>query len=471
MTLQDHRNHHLKPLWGLLAACLLLGACSEKPSGPQSLKTLHEGKRVAVTFYGERSSSSLFGPEAALTDQVRPLTRTGEPEGEFHEKRPDWLEFEYRINNESRRVLVAKQPVMNQVSWWGIARAGAALGDDSELSIQGRRYRQSVRIEDRDGNEYRLRLLSCGGATMAHLSEWNLLIGGVHEGDKDFRGARYGWIERPYTNSDLKVGLEGSLSWCGDRWEEKGHRVTRGYYFVSRFHAAPAHISSDRLYWRPVLERIEPTVAERPLAEGAQRSPDGRLDYLGVKSNTEIFGADQSLADRLGFTDGERIGKGEPEWLTFEDEGKRKLVAAKPLAHSLSWDRLDEAGLVNGADTRVSDQEGRRYRVRLLECGESTLDHESEWNRLIGGVAQPDGDFARYPSVYGWIEEPLHHGRLHIGSKKGSASWCQEGISLYGKHHGVNRGYLVPSRHHATSSGFTGWGFGWRPVLEQIEDQ
>lgn len=484
--MSDHNNnrmHHRFRLACFLGITVLLSACSEPPAESETLDANYQGRAISVTFRGERSSEELFGPGGTLAEQVTPLTQRGRPEGELYNPAPNWLDFDYQVNGEQTQLLLAKEPIMNQVSWLGIARAGAALGDDSVLRFQGLAYPQNARVTDINGREYRLRLLTCGRSTMAHLSEWNLLIGGVHQGDMDFKGDRYGWIRQPYDNQDLKVGLEGSLSWCQEDWQNPGTRVARGYYFVSRFHAAPANTATDRLFWRPALELIQPEPKERPLPSGVQVAPDGRLVYLGRKANADLFGPHQSIADSLNFLEGERLGSGEPDWLMFEDEGTVKLVASKPIAHSLSWQSLAQAGLVGGndssirlgakaypQDTVIEDEAGHRYQVRLLQCGNSTLDHTSEWNRLIGAVVQPDEDFAQYSDLYGWIEHTLRASTLNIGTQKGAASWCQEQKNLYGIAHGVNRGYLVPSRYHATDIRFTGWGFSWRPVLERIED-
>lgn len=480
-----NRSLLTRTAWLMLLALLgmpLLAGCESNDSDPVEHHDFYsDGHRVSVTFLGERDSASLFGPEQTLLDQARPLGTDGQTEGEIYRSHPDWLDFEYRIDDRRRRLLVAKEPMMHSVSWLDIARAGAALDGEQLLRLRGRPYPQNTRVTDVDGNEYQLRLLQCGRSTHAPLSEWNLLIGGVHEGDMDFTGEEYGWIRQPYTDADLKVGLNGSLTWCQEDWSDPGRRVARGYYFVSRFHAASANTRTNRLFWRPVLELIEPPAPPAAVPDNAQTAPTGGLHYLGQKHHRELF--TRSLGEQLDVSLGKTWQGGEPEWLSFDDDGTRKLVAAKPLAHSLSWNELARAGLVLGdgselqvgsqryaQDARVEDREGNRYRVRLLQCGGATLDHGAEWNRLMGAVVQPDGDFGAYPELYGWIDRPLPGAALNIGAMSGAASWCQERKNLYGKDHGINRGFLVPSRYHATDVDFRGSGFGWRPVLERIPD-
>ena len=450
-----------------LVALLILWGCEREQI--ETMTTFHDNQQVSVRFYGERPNASLFG-DKHLIDLVQPIDNYGKPRGAVHLANPNWLEFEYQIDAKKTRLLVAKQPVMNNVSWWDIDNAGAVDG--------------SARVTDKNGTEYRVRLLRCGQYTMDHFSEWNLLIGAVHEGDMDFRGERYGWIRRPYDNEDLKVGFRGSLSWCVDRIDNDS-RVMRGYYFVSRFHAGQPMFRGERVYWRPVLEKVSKDSSSVELFEQSvkQVSPDGEVFYYGVISNDKLLGEGNKISDLVGFYDGKEHEGGMPDWLKFYYKGQFLLVAAQSVRHSLSWNSLAKEGLVTGENTKVrvgmrrysqdktvADIEGRRYRVRLIQCGESTLDHKSEWNRLIGGIVQPDGDFGRFPSLYGWLDSPYVPESLNLHTDRGAATWCKENMSIYDQKHGINRGYLVPSRFHATPADFRGWGFGWRPVLQLIDD-
>lgn len=456
----------LKRLGWLLPLAALWG-CERDPV--ETLATDYDNRQVVVRFYGERSTAALFGDKTFL-DLVQPKDARGEARGEVHRASPDWLAFEYQIDGESTRLLVAKQPVSHTVAWWDIARAGAADGQ--------------ARVKDVDGVEYRVRLMECGQHTMDELSEWNLLIGGVHQGDMDFRGERYGWIRRPYDNSDLKVGYQGSLSWCRDRFSQN-RRVMRGYYFVSRFHAGQPGFRGNRVFWRPVLEVVSSGDSGEEALDSpvAQVSPDGQIRYYGAVANDDLLGDGVKIADLVDFHEGEEHEGGAPDWLKFHYRGQTLYVASQTVRHSLSWNALARAGLVAGEnrkvrvgmrrydqDVTVTDAEGNRYWVRLLQCGKSTLDHDSEWNRLIGSVVEPDGDFARFPSRYGWVNDLYEPAALNLHTDRGAATWCRENVSIYGDEHGVNRGYLVPSRFHATPGEFSGWGFGWRPVLQLIQE-
>lgn len=471
--------------WAALISCLSMAAgCGG--ADRESLRFSHGATDVEVVFLGEVADSALFGPQGSLLDQVRPLDAKGRRSGVAAASRPGWLRFEYQIDGARREVLVAKQPLMNRVAWTDIARAGAALADDSVLALGGAPTAQSARVKGADGSEYRVRLPTCGRSTLADLSEWNLLIGAVHRGDMDFTGARYGWVKDPYDDEDLKVGYHGSLSWCQE--DLRGERVARGYFFVSRLHAADSDLRTDRLYWRPVLERVGAAGAPRPLyLDGDTRSPirwspSGRVGYAGTVGSAELFGPGVGIAQQVAVEGGYFVDRGQPDWLRFLVDGKSLLVAAQPIKYSVSRDAIAQAGAALGdgssvrvgwrsftQDAEVKDLQGRRYRVRLLKCGSSTLDLRSEWNELMGGVHRGDGDFLAYPAgTYGWLTPSFDDHALRVGIQNGSATWCQETIEIDGKAHGVNRGYMTISRFHATETSYTGSGFGWRPVLEAI---
>jgi hypothetical protein len=468
-------------LLSAIAVAWWLTGCA--PPDAENLHFAHGAIDVEVTFYGTVPDGKLFGPKGSLLDHIQPRAEDRASRGQVHTARPGWLHFEYRIDGEVREVLVARRPLMNRVAWADIARAGAALGDDAEFSWYGT---QDARVRDRAGHSYRVRLPLCGQSTMAHLSEWNLLIGGVHQGDVDFVGPQYGWIRRPFRDRDLKVGYEGSLSWCQDAWGSQ--RVARGYFFASRFLAADPDLRTDRLHWRPVLERERPRAAPRPaffdgdIYAPMRWAPSGRVGYAGVMSNADLFGEDGSLTDRVAINGGTLVDDGRTDWLRFLDGERELLVAARPLKRGLSWDELARAGAVLGdgslvrvgwrfhrQDATVHDVAGNRYRVRLLSCGRHTLDLASEWNTLIGGIHRGDGDFLGPPEgLYSWLEPSFTDADLGVGDGPQLATWCRDRMRIGWKHYAVNRGYFTVSRFHATETSYTGGAFAWRPVLERV---
>jgi hypothetical protein len=481
-----------------LAATLLIGAfsvaaCSAQPNpheaGGEVKESWVDGSVSRVVFHGEMSGTDLFGSPGTFPILAR--NPQGEGEGTPHELAPDWLGFTYRIGEYERHVLIAKQPVMNHVSWDAIARAGAALGNGSAVELGDGAYSQDAVLTDQDGNLYRIRLPTCGRSAMADLSEWNLLIGAVHEGDMDFTGDRYGWTSDPYRDEDLKVGYGGSLTWCKERWRSGSeHRVTRGYFHVSRFHATDRSFRGERIFWRPVLELVPTGIdsgATVPsvVAEKGQLSPHRDVRFLGIVPSQELFGEGRDLTEFVPVYAGVPVEDGMPNWLHFEFDGQALLVAQKPLRHSVSWEAIAQAGAALGdasvvrgrtsghvQSAQVTGADGHRYRVRLLRCGSSTMDLTSEWNLLIGALHEGDGDFQSNPDGrFGWTEPRLSDLDLHIGEIDGAASWCQERETIRGREHAVNRGYLTVSRFHLTETTYRGTGFGWRPVLERIDEE
>jgi hypothetical protein len=281
-------------------------------------------------------------------------------------------------------------------------------------------------------------------------------------------------------------GYHGSLTWCQESL--RGDRVTRGYFFVSRFHAAAPDMRTDRLQWRPVLERINAVAESLPrhfagdVSAPIQWSPSRRVGFAGTVSNASLFGPGVSIGELVPVEGGKFFGNGQPEWLRFVSGGRVLLVAAKPIRVSVSWNAIAQAGAALGdgssvrvgwrshrQDAEVKLLDGKRYRVRLMGCGRSTLDLASEWNSLIGGVHRGDGDFVPYPrGVYGWSNQTFDDQALNVGVPLAAASWCRDRLERSGKTHGVNRGYMTVSRFHATEVDFDGDGFGWRPVLEAV---
>lgn len=453
----------------------------------ETLAFVHAGRNIVVTFLGEVSSEELLG-RADLP--IQPVDSTGSPVGTSGIPAPHWLEFRYAMDGVPREVLIASQPVMGFVSWDEIARAGAALGDGSAVVLGGDTFFQTARIEDRWGRGYRVRLPICGQATRDDLSEWNLLIGAAHAGDRDFSGPRFGWISDPRSDEELAVGYGGTLSWCMDAWErDPSYRVTRGYFFASRFHATPSTLQTPRLHWRPVLEREDLTeelgghsLDWMLLEEAPPPPPERPTTFHGIRSNEEVFGRNGRLTDQLTLPMGIYVEGGRPDWLAFEHHGSHLLVANRAIRFGVSWEAIARSGAVLGdgslirigdaehpQDAEMVDVRGIRYRVRLLGCGTATMDHDAEWNVLIGGLHVGDGDFKPAEDTrYGWAPISLGDADLGIGEGLGMTTWCREREAVRGRPHGVNRGFLSVSRFHLTETDYSDPAFGWRPVLERI---
>jgi hypothetical protein len=293
-------------------------------------------------------------------------------------------------------------------------------------------------------------------------------------------------VPNPFNDADLEIGYAGTLTWCRDSWAKAAsYRVARGYFYVSRFHAAHASTASARLAWRPVLEKFDARRDTFLESVGEpERSPDQLVVYYGRVSNERLLGSGVRLDDVLLLKEGVVVQEA-PDWLAFRFNNKDLFVAATPLRHFVSWEGIAQIGaaLGDGSGVRlwgrvykqrvtVRGAHGDEFLVRLLRCGTATHDGGSEWNRLIGAVHAGDGDFeARPDGIYGWVREPLQDDDIGVGLRSGAATWCAEKTVINGSEYATNRGYFTVSRFHRTPVGYSDHGFGWRPVLERVHDE
>lgn len=205
--------------------------------------------------------------------------------------------------------------------------------------------------------------------------------------------------------------------------------------------------------------------------------------YFGEFSSAQVIGGD-TLATRVGVSQGIAVHT-TAGWLGFALNGKRLLVAKKPIRHSISWDALSKAGVVFGKEILIQNT---RMLVRLPKGvfyspaadsttfafdDDSILTHGSEWNRLLYHVsAMVD---PRRPSP--WVSsEGIQIGtfaqftqdELGIsGSDSWRANWCQERLqSNAGKKIIRGNGGVVDI---AYIDSWQNGGVGWRPVLELVE--
>ena len=85
------------------------------------------------------------------------------------------------------------------------------------------------------------------------------------------------------------------------------------------------------------------------------------------------------------------------DWLVFNDNGVEKLIPKKSLKYYITWDNINDAGLVYGNKTVTVD--GKTYKIRLMRAYNDTVrvdgidlndnwddgsyEKGSEWNRMI----------------------------------------------------------------------------------------
>lgn len=205
--------------------------------------------------------------------------------------------------------------------------------------------------------------------------------------------------------------------------------------------------------------------------------------FLGeVSASTFITG--DALASGIGLTAGTAQHSNEP-WLKFlTGEGKTLYVAKKPFRYNLSWNHINTANAVYG--DRTIEINGESFKVRLLKgaASDPTVSgggHDlektwgSEWNRLMYPLVPNPTNTPTHP-ISG---EGIHYGewgnyteaQLNVGSSGGNGrySWCQEtdagnsGVRIVRGTVGLSYISLVGFSSVSTL-------YGWRPVLELIDD-
>lgn len=221
-----------------------------------------------------------------------------------------------------------------------------------------------------------------------------------------------------------------------------------------------------------------PTAAPEPPNYGAAR-------WGGeVESSDFINGIE--LADAVNFHEG-IPHESYCNWLKFYIDGKVIYTPKRSFQYNLSWDLVNNAGLIDGDRTVVV--KGHTYWVRCFkgtsldgievpvppEETDTEMTHGSEWNRTMYHISgRPfynarnqltsegitEGDWAQYPELE--IET------RGDGSDKifGGHTICQQ----TSKHGGITRGGQGVSFINRYSQNNRGWSFGWRPVLELIQD-
>lgn len=207
--------------------------------------------------------------------------------------------------------------------------------------------------------------------------------------------------------------------------------------------------------------------------------------FLGeVPSSGLITG--NTLATRIGLTDGisQNSSAG---WLKFlTGEGKTLYVAKLPLRRNVSWDQINARGAVFGTTTVVIN--GLTYKVRLLKGSVSNAVTDvsgydpantmgSEWNRLMyplvpvvtGSSSIPTFPLSRDGILFGgWADYTQVELALVHGGSEGRFTWCQESVSGNSANRVYRGGYSVSYISNRSRSAVTGES-GWRPVLELVE--
>ena len=149
------------------------------------------------------------------------------------------------------------------------------------------------------------------------------------------------------------------------------------------------------------------------------------------------------IAPGIGYQPGQVISFGEalPDMAISWVPVNGMLIADRCLLTHISWDDLDEQGLVFGKEVKV---QGFRFKIRLLKVG-SKEDVPNEWDAALDAVGEDD-------TLWHW-DHKFFWGQEHVN---GSVSYR------------VGRGYLSARFFDWYSSGDRLVYLGFRPALEPL---
>lgn len=219
------------------------------------------------------------------------------------------------------------------------------------------------------------------------------------------------------------------------------------------------------------------TVASKVLVAG-----DKNAGFFGEVPVSELWSG-QELSSLLGITQGTLQYSNEP-WLKFIIDGKVIYKSKKPFRHSISWNHLNEKGVVYGNKT-IEDKYGNQYRVRLMKGAltDPAKDNDpdrgakgSEWNRLMLPIHEKAANKNWAYPAYVEPEIPsdwnINYTDIDLvtasGAGNGSYQVCQEMSSSY-TNKVMYRGYAsICSAEIYTYSPINSH-YGWSPVLELIQ--
>ena len=168
------------------------------------------------------------------------------------------------------------------------------------------------------------------------------------------------------------------------------------------------------------------------------------------------------------------------KWLHYIDNGVEKYVSMVNIKHSITYNQLLVANVIDDSKTITID--GKTYKVRLLKgirentegitwsTGYDTeITHGSEWNRLIYPLLPPFD--SSYPQDSQVVPDFANYAPVNIDAYPGSTtyrSWCQENWN--NSTNFVHRGYSSLSNVGSNAPTYTNTAIGWRPCLELVTD-
>lgn len=218
--------------------------------------TMEEG------FFGEVPTSKLITGNALAS-------RVGISEGISQHSTAGWLKFAYKGEIQ----FVAKKPIRHSISWDAINTANCVYGDsgDKTVTINGLTYKVTLMRTTNPSNNPKT-AASANSGTINHHSEWNRLMGQIHEeaingswSYPDNIESDIGILKHSlgsgsqgmYSDADLVlVRGNGRRSWCQEMAGTTSRRLYRGLYGVSHSTLGTSGTGNTDYGWRPVLRLV-----------------------------------------------------------------------------------------------------------------------------------------------------------------------------------------------------------------------
>ncbi|MCY1280961.1 hypothetical protein D9M68_18740 [compost metagenome] len=157
---------------------------------------------------------------------------------------------------------------------------------------------------------------------------------------------------------------------------------------------------------------------------------------------------------------GNYIANDQATWLKFTVDGKVLFVSKSPIINSVSWNELDNSGVIDGSfELYAADHKFKLKLLTGLQENASSLTAGGEWDSTILNVLA-----APYGTAEWWNYTVAD---LGFGTGAGVYSYCLEqspGNITYAVGRGGSTGNVITQV--IKTSGGSSWG--WRPVLEWV---
>lgn len=244
------------------------------------------------------------------------------------------------------------------------------------------------------------------------------------------------------------------------------------------------HINADIDKAIYKTETIWSRIDDRTGSPGPKKLIGGNMQagFFGEVPTLDLISG-KELSRKLDLTYGTTCYPGEP-WLKFAYLGKIEFISKKPIRHSISKNYLLFKKIVYG-DTQVEIR-GKKYKVRLIKGKKDNLTYKeqsviegeinwnSEWNKLILPIHSNAPSFWKYK---GNVNSPTENWGIgytdkdlltHESFGSGAYTLCQERGEDMDRT--FVRGRLGVSFSTSGLIDSDSSNYGWRPVLELVEE-